>query len=200
VRADASRNHERLVAAAVLAFEEVGPEVTLEEIAARAGVSAMTLYRRFRNRGQLVRAVFDHVLANELEPVTAVHTDDPWRDLVGALEAVTEVLAQRRAVIALAHEFEAFANDSTHRFLLAIEPLLRRAIDAGVVRPELQPRDLNAITYMNLATVHPGDPEGNDRKRYLALLIEGIRPSPTTLPPPSPHLYFGPPEAGRPTP
>jgi AcrR family transcriptional regulator len=200
VRADASRNHERLVAAAVLAFEEVGPEVTLEEIAARAGVSAMTLYRRFRNRGQLVRAVFDHVLANELEPVTAVHTDDPWQDLVGALEAVTEVLAQRRAVIALAHEFEAFANDSTRRFLLAIEPLLRRAIDAGVVRPELQPRDLNAITYMNLATVHPGDPEGNDRKRYLALLIEGIRPSPTTLPPPSPHPHFGPPEAGRPTP
>jgi AcrR family transcriptional regulator len=197
VRADASRNHERIVAAAVLAFEEVGPEVTLEEIAARAEVSAMTLYRRFRNRGQLARAVFDHVLANELEPVTAVHTDDPWQDLVGALEAVTEVLARRRAVIALAYEFEAFANDSTYRFLVAIEPLLRRAIDAGVVRPELQPRDLNAITFMNLATVHPGDPYGDDRRRYLALLLDGLRPSPITLPPPSPHTYFDPSDPGR---
>lgn len=157
----------------------------------------MTLYRRFRNRGQLARAVFDHVLANELEPVTTVHTDDPWRDLVGALEAVTEVLARRRAVIALAHEFEAFANESTHRFLIAIEPLLRRAIDAGVVRPELQPRDLNAITFMNLATAHPGDPDGADRRRYLALLIDGLRPSPTTLPLPSPHTYFGPSDPGR---
>jgi AcrR family transcriptional regulator len=198
VRADASRNHERIVAAAVLAFEEDGPQVTLEEIAARAEVSAMTLYRRFRNRGELARAVFEHVLATELEPVTAIHTDDPWQDLVGALEAVTDVLAQRRAVIALAHEFEAFANDSTHRFLLAIEPLLRRAIDAGVVRPELQPRDLNAITFMNLSTVHPGDPDGNDRRRYLALLIDGLRPSPTTLPPPSPHSYFDPPDTHRP--
>ena len=187
---------ERIVAAAVVAFEEVGPRMTLE-IAARAEVSTMTLYRRFRNRGNLTQAVFDHVLVNELEPVTAVHTDDPWRDLVGALEAVTEVLARRRAVIALAHEFEAFANESAHRFLLAIEPLLRRAIDAGVVRPELQPRDLNAITYMNLATVHSGDPDGADRRRYLALLIDGLRPSPTTLPPPSPHAYFDPPDPGR---
>ncbi|MFI9847793.1 hypothetical protein ACIHFD_63025 [Nonomuraea sp. NPDC051941] len=62
--------------------------------------------------------------------------------------------------------------------------MLRRAIDAGVVRPELLPRDLTVITVMSLATVHPGDPQGEDRRRYLALLIDGLRPSPVTLPHP----------------
>ncbi|GAB3418413.1 TetR/AcrR family transcriptional regulator [Flindersiella endophytica] len=185
MRADATRNAERIVGAAVLAFEEIGPEVTLEEIAQRANVGVATVYRRFRARDQLVRAVFEHVLAAELEPTTAVHTDDPWRDLTGALEAITEVLARRQVVISLAREFETFATESAQRFLRSLEPVLQRAVDAGVVRPELLPRDLIAVITMNLSTAHPGDPAGADRRRYLALLIDGLRTSPTTLPPPS---------------
>lgn len=191
LRADAARNHERIIGAAVLAFEEIGPEVTLEQIAARANVSVMTLYRRFRARNQLLRAVFDHVLATELEPLV-VQTSDPWRDLVDVLEAVTEVLARRRVIISLSREFEALATESAHRFLRAIEPVLRRAIDAGMVRPELEARDLIAVTVMSLVTVRPGDPHGADRRRYLALLIDGLRPSPTRLPPLSSHESFGP--------
>ncbi|MFI0822038.1 TetR/AcrR family transcriptional regulator [Streptomyces sp. NPDC021098] len=187
MRADAARNYERIVAAAAEAFEEIGPEATLEQIAERAEVSVVTVYRRFRARDQLVRAVFDHFLATELEPMTAVHTDDPWRDVVGVLEAVTEVLARRQVIISLAREFTGFDVDSAHRFLRSLEPLLRRAIDGGVVRPELLVRDLTAVIVMTLATVHPGDPDGADRRRYLALLADGLRTSSTTLPPPSPH-------------
>ncbi|MEW2395484.1 TetR/AcrR family transcriptional regulator [Streptomyces sp. NPDC046862] len=187
LRADAARNYERIVDVAVGAFEEIGPEVTLEEIAARAGVNVATVYRHFRSRGQLVQAVFDHVVGTEIEPMTKVHTGDPWRDLVSVLEAVTEVLAGRRVIVSLGSEFEAFAAEGAHRFLRAIEPVLRRAIDAGVVRPELQAPDLAAVIAMNLATVYPGDPEGANRRRYLALLVDGLRPAPEALPPLSPH-------------
>jgi AcrR family transcriptional regulator len=191
VRADAARNYERIVGAAVDAFEELGPEVTLEEIATRAEVNVMTLYRRFRSRDQLIRAVFNHVLATEIEPMTAAHTDDPWRDLVGVLETVTEVLARRQVIHSLALEFTAFATESAQRLLRSIEPVLRRAIDAAVVRPELAVRDLVAVIVMAMATVHPGDPDGADRRRYLALLADGLRPSSTALPPPSAHEVFG---------
>ena len=192
MRADAARNYERLVDAAVEAFEEIGPETTLEEIAARADVSVITLYRRFRNRDQLVRAVFDHILATEIEPTTTVHTGDPLQDLAGVLETVVEGLARRPVINSLAFQFTAFASESAQRFLDAVEPVLRRAVDAGAVRPELVVRDMTAVVIMALATVHPDDPDGTDRRRYLALLIDGLRPSPTTLPPPAPHDFSPP--------
>jgi len=185
LRADAARNYERIVVAAGQAFEEAGSAVTLEEVARRAGVGVATVYRRFRNREQLVRAVFQHIVTTEIEPAMAVETDDPWRDLVSSLEATVEVLAGRKVVLAIARETRALDMESMRRFVHSMDRPLRRAADAGVVRPELVARDLAAVTIMALATVHPRDPGGADRERYLALLIDGLRPAPTVLPPPS---------------
>jgi AcrR family transcriptional regulator len=191
LRADAARNYERIVVAAGQAFEDVGPQATLEEIAGRADVGVATLYRRFRNRDQLVRAVFSHLLTAEIEPSTTVHTDDPWKDLVSALEATIDVLARRRVILALARETHAFDVESIRRYVRSMERLLRRAIESKLVRPELEVRDLSAVIVMALATVHSNDPGGLDRRRYLALLLDGLRPSPTTLPPPSAHRIPG---------
>ena len=107
LRADAARNYERIVVAAGQAFEEAGSAVTLEEVARRAGVGVATVYRRFRNREQLVRAVFQHIVTTEIEPAMAVETDDPWHDLVTSLEATVEVLAGRKVVLAIARETRA---------------------------------------------------------------------------------------------
>ncbi|MEU6721329.1 helix-turn-helix domain-containing protein [Nonomuraea sp. NPDC046802] len=197
MRADAARNHQRIVSAAADAFEQIGPEATLEQIAERAGVSVMTLYRRFGNRDQLIQAVFDHLLATEIEPVTLARTDDPWQDLVDALTAATDVLARRQAIHALALSFQALAGETAQRFLPALHDLLIRAIDAKAVRPELQVRDLVAVIAMTMATAHPSDRDGADRRRYLALLADGLRPSATTLPPPSSHEMPGPPVRGQ---
>jgi AcrR family transcriptional regulator len=184
LRADAARNYERIVVAAGQAFEDVGPDATLEEIARKAEVGVATLYRRFRNREQLVGAVFGHLLATEIEPSTTVHSDDPWEDLVSALEATIDVLARRRVILALAREMHAFDVESIRRYVRSMERLLWRAIEGKLVRPELEVRDLSAVIVMALATVHSNDPDGLDRRRYLALLLDGLRPSPTTLPPP----------------
>ncbi|GAA3545922.1 TetR/AcrR family transcriptional regulator [Amycolatopsis ultiminotia] len=180
LRGDAARNYERIVAAAGRTFEETGPAATLEDVAKRAGVGVATVYRRFRNRDQLVRAVFEQILTTVTEPR---ETGDPWRDLTGSLEATVDLLARRQVVLALARETDAIDVESVQRYLAAGDRLLGRAIDAGVVRPELRGRDLAAVIVMALATVHPGDRKGADRKRYLALLIDGLRPGPAALPP-----------------
>jgi AcrR family transcriptional regulator len=185
LRIDAARNHERIVVAASRAFEDVGPAVSLAEVARQARVGVATVYRRFRNRDQLVRAVFEHMFTTEIEPATATETADPWRDLVTTLEATVNALADHHVVMTLAREVGAIDVDTVDRYLRSMDRLLRRARDAGLVRPELRARDLAAVVVMALATAHQGDSDSDDLRRYLALLVDGLRPASTTLPAPS---------------
>jgi AcrR family transcriptional regulator len=191
LRLDAARNQERIVAAAAAAFAELGADVTLDEVARRAGVGVATVYRRFRNRDQLVRAVVAHVLAAEIEPVAAVETDDPWRDLAATLEASVAAVAAHRDVVALAHAAGGIDVDVVDRYLHRLDRLLGRARAAGLVRPELEPRDVAVAVVMVLATVRRGaggdgavksDAVSGDWRRYLALLLDGMRPASTPLP------------------
>jgi AcrR family transcriptional regulator len=191
LRLDAARNQERIVAAAAAAFAELGGDVTLDEVASRAGVGVATVYRRFGNRDQLVRAVVAHVLAAEIEPVAAVETDDPWRDLAATLEASVAAVAVHRDVVALAHATGGIDVDVVDRYLHRLDRLLTRARAAGLVRPELEPRDVAVAVVMVLATIRRGvggngvvksDAASGDWRRYLALLLDGMRPAPVPLP------------------
>lgn len=199
LRVDAARNHERIVVAAAQAFEDVGSAVSLEEVARRASVGVATVYRRFGNRDRLVRAVFEHMFTTEIEPATATETDDPWHDLVTTLKATVDAAAAHRVLLTLAREAAAIDVDTLDRYLRSMDRLLRRARDAGLVRPELEARDLAAVVVMALATAHHGQPEGPDLRRYFALLVDGLRPAPTTLPPPSTYnIHTGPGKANLP--
>lgn len=191
LRLDAARNQERIVAAAAAAFAELGGDVTLDEVARRAGVGVATVYRRFRNRDQLVRSVVAHVLAAEIEPVAAVETDDPWRDLAATLEASVAAVAAHRDVVGLAHAAGGIDVDVVDRYLHRLDRLLSRARAAGLVRPELEPRDVAVAVVMVLATIRRDvggvgavktDAASGDWRRYLALLLDGMRPAPVPLP------------------
>src|ERR1700687_3814816 len=63
LRGDAQRKRERLLAVAVRAFSQEGPDVSLESIARDAGVGIGTLYRHFPNREALVEAIYRTELA-----------------------------------------------------------------------------------------------------------------------------------------
>ncbi|TCK24877.1 TetR/AcrR family transcriptional regulator [Pseudonocardia endophytica] len=187
LRADAARNHRRIVEAAAEAFESDGPDVPLEEIARRAGLGVATLYRRFRTREALVRAVVEELFAAEVEPTADVDTGDPWADLVGALSRALDVIAGRTVILKLARDSAAYDVDTVHRYGRALGRLLDRARDAGVVRPELTVRDLSAVLIMAITIARHGDPGGADRRRYLGLLTDGLRPAPEPLPPAGPE-------------
>jgi AcrR family transcriptional regulator len=78
-----------LVDAAVAAISEHGPEVTTEQIAARAGVSRPGLYRHFDGRDDLQSAIAARSverLVHELEPVWRPH-GRPFDMLATALRA-----------------------------------------------------------------------------------------------------------------
>src|SRR5580693_10568251 len=91
-RADARRNYELLIAAATQAFAEHGADdVSLDEIARRAGVGIGTLYRHFPNRQALLEAVYKdqvdglEVLAGKL--LAAESPGEALRDWVSAFVA-----------------------------------------------------------------------------------------------------------------
>lgn len=56
MRADAQRNHDRIVEVARELFRERGTDASLEEVAKRAGVGPATLYRHFPTREDLLDA------------------------------------------------------------------------------------------------------------------------------------------------
>lgn len=58
LRADASRNHDRLLESATGAFARDGAHASLKAIAEEAGVGIGTLYRRFPTRESLVWAIY----------------------------------------------------------------------------------------------------------------------------------------------
>jgi AcrR family transcriptional regulator len=186
-RADAQRNSVRVVQAAIAAFEEVGAAVPLEDVAKRAGVGIATLYRLFGGRDGLVRAAFAAFFVEEVEPLAlaARDADDPWDALSTALAATVDALAAHRILLHEAQEAGAISVDVAERYLLQLGDVLAAAQRGGQVRADLVVRDLAAVVVMALATAHADDPGSPDRRRYLALLLAGMRPSDEPLPPPA---------------
>src|SRR5271170_2399935 len=61
LRADARRNREMALDAALELLAE-GSEVTMDQVAERAGIGRATLYRHFSTREELIQAVLEQVI------------------------------------------------------------------------------------------------------------------------------------------
>src|SRR4249919_1027172 len=78
-RADARRNREKIIAAAEIAFRELGTAVQMEDIARRAKVGVGTLYRHFPTKEHLVAELATHCFSGCIsEAETALATVDVW--------------------------------------------------------------------------------------------------------------------------
>jgi AcrR family transcriptional regulator len=187
LRADAARNRALILDAARAAFADGGLDVGVEEIARRAGVGKGTLYRRFPTKEELVRAIFDDILA-EYEGLAAAAASEPdageafARFLDGAArmqasnQGFYDVVAQRLGASALTRE-------QRRRFIQAAALPLRRAQAAGRVRDDLVPEDIQMMLRMVGATTRPamdGRPMGGHWPRYLSLLLDALPPASAT--------------------
>jgi AcrR family transcriptional regulator len=165
MRADAVRNREALVAAARSAFLDQGTDAPLDDVAKRAGVGAGTLYRHFPTRNDLLAAVYvDDIetlcadierLGESLDPEAALVS---YLDLqvdyglrkIGLQRAIREVLADDTKV-------ETFSLCKTH-MMKAVDVLLDRAVEAGVVRPDVDSHTLVKLLH-GISTACDQNPE-----------------------------------------
>src|SRR5690348_11626492 len=141
-RADARRNYEKVLVAAREAFAEGGESTSLEEIARRADVGIGTLYRNFPNRQALLEAVYVNEVEGVSRSAAELEDADPWEALNGWLESLIAYMATKRA---LAGELLNYLDRDAPLFqecraslFAAGEPLLKRAQEAGEVRPDVE--------------------------------------------------------------
>jgi AcrR family transcriptional regulator len=178
MRADARRNREALLQAAAELFAEEGTDVSLEAVAARAGVGIGTLYRNFPNRDSLVEAAYRTEVAHLCDAASELLESNPpdvalaeWMDrfvtyaaakrgMAGALKAVnakTDLYSQTRTQITG-----------------AIGGLLDSGVEAGSLRSDVEPEDvLRAMGCIwNL-----GDGEGwrTQAETLIRIIVDGLR-------------------------
>ncbi|MGH9640613.1 MAG: TetR/AcrR family transcriptional regulator, partial [Bryobacteraceae bacterium] len=147
LRADAQRNVETLLKAALEVFGTSGVDAPVREIAEQAGVGIGTVYRHFPKRSDLIAAVFRHeidacadaapLLAAEHEPVEALTR---WMQQYAAF-----IATKRRLAPALHSGDPAFESLSAYflqRLKPALQMLLEAAEAAGEIRADADAKDL----------------------------------------------------------
>jgi AcrR family transcriptional regulator len=180
LRADAARNRARLLAAAKAVFAERGLDATMDEVARRAGVGVGTAYRRFRNRDDLIAALFEERLQEFMAALDDALADtDAWRGLSGFLERSMEMQAEDRGFKELLLQ-SVDGRERISRFRAHIRPLVtelvRRAHDAGELRADVVADDVLLVSLMTGAVVDftfAVDPQL--WRRALGLLLDGLR-------------------------
>ncbi|MFI6868926.1 TetR/AcrR family transcriptional regulator [Nocardia sp. NPDC050406] len=180
LRADAARNQQRIIAAARELFAEHGLEITLDDVADKAGVGVGTVYRRFANKQELISEVFDQNVEAFGQAIdAALQQSDPWQGLSDVFEYACQHMATNRGLAEVLLEM----RDSMERFACmrdrirpGMHEVVQRAKDAGVLQPEIEPGDLFAMVNMVDAVAgfaRPVNPEV--WRRYMALILNGVR-------------------------
>jgi AcrR family transcriptional regulator len=179
VRADARRNRERVLEAAVRAFASDGADVTLEAIAKTAGVGIGTLYRHFPTRDALVEAVYRQELAHLCDAVPGLLRSLPADEATRAwMDRFIDYMTTKRYMAGALQAVIASGGDpyaeSRARLIAAITTLLTAGISAGTIRADVEPNDvLLALSGVSLAAGAPDQRE--QAGRLLDLLVDGLR-------------------------
>jgi AcrR family transcriptional regulator len=178
LRADARQNYQRLVAAAGAAIAEQGVNVSLEEVAKRAGVGIGTLYRHFPNRQALLEAVYrEQVDANCARGRELQATYPPAEALTLWLHSLLiHNLTMRGLKEALmAGEISPQTSDCKALMHSVGGELLAAAQATGAVRSDIEITDLLRLTHSIALMVEPG-PEGMTRaERVFEVMITGLK-------------------------
>jgi len=141
LRADAERNRKRLLEAAAAVFRERGLDVSVAEIAQRAGVGRGTLFRNFASKEDLITAiVVEHMHEFAARGRALLGSEDPGLALFEFLEhAIGRQQLDRALFDAVAETF--LANPEIRaaqaEALEVLDQLVARAQEAGAIRTDV---------------------------------------------------------------
>jgi AcrR family transcriptional regulator len=178
-RADGRRNYERLLAVARVVVQEQGTQASLRDIARRAEVGLGTLYRHFPTRDALLEVLlregFDRLATRGQELDGGAK---PGENLLVWVGEFGRGSMAYRGLPASLLEMLADETSPLHQSCVAMRNagagLLRRAQDAGAVRPDLTATELfELVAAVGWVAEQSADP-ARRRERLLTLVTEGL--------------------------
>ena len=180
-RVDAQRNRERILEVAKDAFARSGAGTSLDDIAKQAGVGAGTLYRHFPTRDALLEAVYrteveklaaaEQKLAQAMPPIEALRA---WMLLFVDHIATKQIIAP--ALNTFVGGPSKLYEGSRAQITGAIQGLVKRAIESGDIRRDLDPFDL-LRALIGVSNVASSPDWLQSARRLVDILIMGSRPT-----------------------
>ncbi|GAA2333338.1 TetR/AcrR family transcriptional regulator [Streptomyces violaceusniger] len=191
LRRDAELNRQRILQAGREVFAARGLQATLNDVAHHAGLGVGTVYRKFPDKQALAEAVFTEEL-DEIAAMAqkALAEDDGFAALAGFLERALGVAAHNRGLRELmrhgAVEGTGLAR-ARREITSRCEALVARARTQGGLRDGVTETDIAPIAAMIDAVMAlPGERPSELWRRYLAIILDGLRAQPCQTPLPSP--------------
>ncbi|AGP60507.1 TetR/AcrR family transcriptional regulator [Streptomyces rapamycinicus] len=191
LRRDAELNRRRILQAGREVFAARGLQATLNDVAHHAGLGVGTVYRKFPDKQALAEAVFAEEL-NEIAAAAhrALAEDDAFGALADFLEAALERAAHNRGLRELMRHptFEGTGLAQARREITThCAGLVARARAQGTLREGVTEADIAPIAAMIDAVMAlPGERPSASWRRYLAIILDGLRARPERTPLPAP--------------
>ena len=191
LRTDAARNRRLLLAAAADEFAERGLDASVADIARRAGLGKGTVFRHFPTKDDLLAAiVLDRI--DELTTAGERLLDAP--DAGAALVEFLTLAAHQRQQRDLSFLQNAAGQNpdvagARARMSGTVNRLVDRARAHGAVRADVTGADVILLMCApNYVTGYVPDAPPDLWRRYLAIIVDGLRPEgarPLPHPPPT---------------
>jgi AcrR family transcriptional regulator len=179
LRADARRNRDKILAAAVRVFAEEGLDAHLERIAKEAGVGSATLYRNFPTREALIEAVYRNEVAQLCDSVSSLLAQESpdealrsWTRLF--LDYVTTKYGMIDALRGIAATGSNPYGNSREMIQTAVTALMDACATAGKIRTDILPTDISAALE-GIALTSAGAEHRQQAERLLDLILDGLK-------------------------
>ncbi|WP_197281016.1 TetR/AcrR family transcriptional regulator [Microbacterium sp. No. 7] len=177
-RADARRNRERLLAAAISVFSAEGANAPLDKIARTAGIGNATMYRHFPTREALLEAVLGDVyqelilLAEQLMTETpAVNAVERW--LRAFIDFSQSYVQLPEPIVAALYDETSALYESCDALRIVAGRLIKRAQEDGSLRADINIVDVTAQA-SGIAWVTQFSPDKQQTTRLLGVLMDGL--------------------------
>jgi AcrR family transcriptional regulator len=178
LRADAQRNREHILEAATTLMATQGIDVSIDAIAELAQVGVGTLYRNFPTKGALFQALLMARITPLVEQArAAADAADAGDAFVTFVRQLCDEFADFRALAdamaASGVDLSVTKEAVSGELIEAVSLLLRRAQDAGRIRPDVTITDVSAMM-AGLSHADPSFMDAPQRRRCVALVCDSL--------------------------